>query len=228
MRNLATTRILQTIRLAGLTFDDRGFRQIAHGLLMNKTIKMVALSKITFLAGSFPLLAESFASHALVDSLELSNDALGEFHEKYILSIITKQANKRNEAVWMKGLRGNKIEANDILGLTQLNLSNNRLGNSFAKSLYTLLLTDEYLKLLNLSGNSIEKEGCELIVNAAKVNKIIVNFDIRGNPGFQEKFVRPISEYLSRNIRFHCKNYEVKFSIRNVGKCLKKTISIKL
>ena len=227
MRNLATTRILQTIRLAGLTFDDRGFRQIAHGLLMNKTIKMVSLSKITFLAGSFPLLTESFASHALVDSLELSNDALGEFHEKYILAIITKQANKRNEAVWMKGLRGNKIEANDILGLTQLNLSNNRLSNSFAKSLSTLLLTDEYLKLLNLSANSIEKEGCEQIVNALKTNKIIVNADIRGNPGFQEKFVRPISEYLSRNIRIHCKNYEVRSLFRNEGKCLKKTISTK-
>lgn len=209
MRHLATTRSLYSLSLQGVIFDDKGYKKITHGLQMNKTIKILSITKAFFLPDSFAALMDSIACHSSIESLDLSYNALTDFHGKHLIHIITKQSNKRNESIWMKGLRGNNVDNKEITGLTQINLSNNRLSDTFIRSASHYIQIDEYLRVVNLSSNIVEKDGCTLIASSLKSNKCLINFDLRNNPGFGEVHLKEISFVLARNLKSSCKSYEV-------------------
>lgn len=73
-------------------------------------------------------------------------------------------------------------------GLREFSLQRNRLGPKFAAGLVQTLGKDKYLKVLNISGNYIDQHDLSSIVkNALTVNRSLVGFDARLNPGCTEK-----------------------------------------
>ena len=58
------------------------------------------------------------------------------------------QAKRRDEAMWIDGLRGaERSSADPVLGLLHLNVSLNRLGDQFALEMVRALSFDQYLRV---------------------------------------------------------------------------------
>ena len=77
----------------------------------------------------------------------------------------------------------------------------NRLGDGFAKSLQKALTYDNYLKVINISGNNISDFGIKCLIKLALIeNTSIVAFDARCNPGSSEKNERQLALCMLKNI----------------------------
>ena len=70
----------------------------------------------------------------------------------------------------------------ESLGLSY-NARTRRLSDTFIRSASHYIQIDEYLRVINLSSNMVEKDWCTLITNSLKSNKSLINFDLRNNRG---------------------------------------------
>jgi hypothetical protein len=74
--------------------------------------------------------------------------------------------------------------------LKQLRLAYNEFKSSGVKEIARVVKTDTYLRSLDLRGNLINSDMIEELYNAFKDNESLFNFDIRENPGFEQKYGR--------------------------------------
>jgi hypothetical protein len=100
--------------------------------------------------------------------------------------IISRQSQRRDQIVWMYGLRNEKPTNNDYAkGLVEINLSNNNLSDISADDIANALGYDVYLRVnfkiikkINLSNNQIFEEGCKKFIHVLRKNNSIVNLDL--------------------------------------------------
>jgi hypothetical protein len=86
-------------------------------------------------------------------------------------------------------------------GLREIVLQRNKLGDKFARMLEKTLQYDRYLKVVNVAGNEISREGLQQILKLALIdNTSIVAFDARCNPGFSSKVQRQFALCMLKNI----------------------------
>jgi len=118
-----------------------------------------------------------------------------------IARIISRQAQRRDQFVWMLSLRNEKPLNNDFAkGLISINLSNNMFGSDTADELANALQLDCYLRSINLANNSITEDGCKKLIHALRRNTTLLNCDLRGNPGYEDDIIKRINLKLVRNI----------------------------
>ena len=88
-----------------------------------------------------------------------------------------------------------------MTGLREIVLRRNKLSDQFAKLLQKALTYDKYIKVINVAGNEISKEGLQQIIKLALIdNNTIVAFDARLNPGCTEKLQRQLALCMLKNI----------------------------
>lgn len=94
-----------------------------------------------------------------------------------------------------------KQRISHMVGLREIILMRNRLGDRFARSLQNALSYDKYLKVINLAGNDITQAGLKVLIKQALIdNTSIVAFDARLNPGCTDKISRQLSLCMLKNI----------------------------
>jgi hypothetical protein len=94
-----------------------------------------------------------------------------------------------------------KQRISHFVGLREIILMRNRLGDRFARSLQNALSYDKYLKVINLSGNDISQVGLKVLIKQALIdNASIVAFDARLNPGCTDKIQRQLALCMLKNI----------------------------
>lgn len=86
-------------------------------------------------------------------------------------------------------------------GLREIILMRNKLGDRFAKMLQKALLYDKFLKVINLAGNEIGRDGLKRIIKLALVeSSSIVAFDARLNPGCTDQVQKQLGLCMLKNI----------------------------
>ncbi len=115
--------------------------------------------------------------------------------------IIKTQGEKKNEAVWLHGLRS-EVPPPEVYGkgLCELILQDNDIGDAGAEELCHCLSNDGWLQSLNLRKNKIEPEGCIEFVKLLAKNHSLLSLDLRDNPGFNRKLSQTILEKLKQNM----------------------------
>jgi hypothetical protein len=115
--------------------------------------------------------------------------------------IISSHGEKKNEAVWLHGLR-NESAPHDLhkKGLCEINLERNYLDDTAAEDICKFLNYDKWLKSLNLRHNKLEIKGCLEFVKLLSKNESMLSLDLRDNPGFSRKMSHVVLEKLSNNM----------------------------
>ena len=94
-------------------------------------------------------------------------------------------------------------------------LKRNKFGDGFAKSLSIVIEGDQYLKMIDLSGNQISSLGLEMILKLGmKENNSIIAIDVRLNPGCNPKIQKYLALCMFKNI----------LSLQNKGLTIKKSL----
>jgi hypothetical protein len=144
-----------------------------------------------------------------LSTLDLSSNKLCAGSANIVGRIIAQHGEKRDECVWLYGLRNDKPPADMThKGLCELDLSKNELGNLGAEELYKVLSRDNWLRSLNLRSNNLELTGCLSFVKLLSKNNTLLSLDLRDNPGFNRKLSQAILEKLSSNMDLFKKNLE--------------------
>lgn len=134
-------------------------------------------------------------------NLDLSSNRLDYTSGSMIGKIISSQCEKKNESIWLHGLR-NEPPPIDLhkRGLCEVNLEKNQLDDTAAEDICKFLCYDKYLRSLNLRKNKIELRGCLEFVKLLSKNDTLLSLDMRDNPGFNRKLSNVILEKLSSNM----------------------------
>jgi Ran GTPase-activating protein (RanGAP) involved in mRNA processing and transport len=209
MQQLSISNTLISLRLLGIRFTTKALNAIGKGIELNHTLKVFEFTHSFLASDGFHLLSQAIATHQCLEILKLRKDAICDSHAVMIKAIIVKHANRRNDIKWMKSLRDSKPEKTDIKGMLQINISDNHLTANFIEAIADTLKVDRYLKVLNISHNCIDEQGCSLLVGVLKENRVIIALDIRGNPGYNASLENKIAAYLIRNIAIQCKHSQV-------------------
>lgn len=88
-----------------------------------------------------------------------------------------------------------------MVGIREVVLKRNKLGDKFAFALQKALTYDRYMKVINVAGNLISQVGLKTIVKLALLeNNSVVAFDARLNPGSTDKVQRQLALCMLKNI----------------------------
>lgn len=99
-----------------------------------------------------------------------------------------------------------------MVGIREIILKRNKLGDKFALALQKAITYDRYIKVINIAGNQISQIGLKTIVKLALLeNNSVIAFDARLNPGSTDKVQRQLALCMLKNIeKMKLKNIPIK------------------
>lgn len=172
-----------------------------EGLSSNKSLKKLSIINCDVSNQAYDLISNGLLSHNFIEFINFSNSNLNDKCSNMICRIITRQSNKKDETIWMYGLRNEVPLNNNFKGLVCIDLSDNKLNEFFADKISFALESDNYIRYLNLSNNLFSENSCKKFVLLLRVNNSLLSVDLRGNPGYKENLHIRITMKLCNNIR---------------------------
>lgn len=119
-----------------------------------------------------------------------------------ICKLLSSQSERRDNVVWLAGLRGEAPESKSYKnGLQSIILRYNSFKDFTASEISRVLLYDIYLRSIDMRNNLIKEKGTKELFSVMKSNKTLLNLDLRGNSGFTSIYHRKIAIKLLNNIR---------------------------
>lgn len=147
-------------------------------------------------------MANCLAAQRTIETVEISNCGLTNNFSASIKKIINGHAERRDEIVWVAGLRGEAPKGkNDKQGLGELILSGNNFSDQFVFDLLPMLNYDQYLRSVDLSKNDIKISGIKDLIGWLEHSRNVMNLDLRENPGYSAIFHKQVIHALARNIK---------------------------
>lgn len=209
-KNLCLCGTLKILKIKELEMKTELCEFLSEGLINNNSLTGLIINHSVFTNESFEMLGKGLLGHRAIECLDLSNNALDNKYGNMISRIIIRQTQRRDQVIWMHGLRNEKPLNNDYArGLIHLNLSNNQLSDSSADEISNALMYDSYIRSIDLKNNKISEEGCKMFVKILRRNLTILNLDLRGNHGYklEENLHKRLVIKLAKNIKNLHKQY---------------------
>ena len=202
-KHLSNTTELKSLKIFNFNFNEEIMNTLSTGLKENNSIQNLIVNTCTFNNNIFDKFCESLLNHMALEYFDISNNNLSDKSGSSIGRIITRHNQRRDQVIWMYGLRNEKPLNTDFAkGLTSINISNNNLSNSACSDLVYALSNDNYIRKLVLKNNSINEEGCKNFSRLLRTNNSLLNIDLRNNPGFNVEEIRmKIYMKLANNIK---------------------------
>jgi len=95
---------------------------------------------------------------------------MGDGASSFITKLIAAQSERRDNVVWLCGLRGEEPDNSFKGGLQSLNLRYNSFKDYVACEIAWVLTYDTYVKSIDLRNNLIKEKGVKELVNVIKAN----------------------------------------------------------
>ena len=90
----------------------------------------------------------SAITHVNIEHIDLTENNLSDKCGNMVGRIIARQCQRRDQVIWMYGLRNEKPFNNDFSqGLISIDLSNNNLSDNSAEDISNALLYDAYIRV---------------------------------------------------------------------------------
>ena len=166
---MANAKYLITLKLRGIHLKMKSWKYLSNGLSLNKSLKVFEITHTFIPIESFARIVKPLYRSKSIEVINLSNNKLKDDYGFFIKKIISYQSEKRDEIVWLNGLRGEIPKGISYRsGLHTIILSNNSLTDKFLFQLCEILNHDLYMLSIDLSENNIGYFGMVNLLNALK------------------------------------------------------------
>lgn len=201
-KNLEMTRSLKFLQFWAVRLSGKSWEVLCDGIAKNSTIGILSLNAWGINNVAFECLVPALQKNTSLEILDMSYNYMGDEMAWYIAKIISNQSERRDNVVWLAGLRGEAPNNEEYKsGLQSIILRYNDFKNYICGEISRVLLYDIYIKSIDLRNNDIDEKGIKDMWNFLKSNKTILNCDLRYNIGFSSKLHRDIVFYLLRNLK---------------------------
>ena len=201
-KNLEMTRSLKFLQFWAVRMANKSWKVLWEGIAKNKTITILSLHAWGVNNVTFEYLVPALEKNISLEILDLSYNYMGDEMAWYIAKIISNQGERRDNVVWLAGLRGETPKNEEYKsGLQSIILRYNDFKNYIWGEISRVLLYDIYIKSIDLRNNDIDEKGIKDMCNFLKSNKTLLNWDLRYNTGFTSKLHRDIVFFLIRNLK---------------------------
>lgn len=181
---------------------------LSKGLSENNSIQRIAINNCNINLKPFEIIIGSLLNHTSISYIDLSYNNLKDKYGKILGRIISRQNQRRDQILWENNLRNEKsIKFNGLKGLISLGLKGNLLNEITSFYLCNSLLNDNYIRAIDLSENNLNKESCKNFIRIMRKNTILLNIDLKNNPGYDEEIHARIVMKMSKNIKILYSNY---------------------
>jgi hypothetical protein len=210
-RNLKITRSLSFLQFWAVRLGKKSWKWLCEGIEENSTVKILSLNACGIDNVAFEFLVPALDKNTSIEILDLSYNYMGDDMACYIAKIISNEWERRDNVVWLHGLRGEKVAQQDSKksniktsrhsGLQSLILRYNDFQNYLCGELSRVLSYDIYVRSIDLRNNNITEKGVKYLISSLKSNKILLNWDLRDNDGFIPKLHRKLAILLLGNLK---------------------------
>lgn len=170
-------------------------------MLKNSSLKELKLTECNLTSKDFLIFSKSLAKTSNLNIIDLSNNNLNVESGCTVGAIISEQGQKKNEIIWLKGLRGERPEEGFYKkGLCEIILAGNNLGDQGSQNLIKNLKFDNWLRSLDMRDNGISPDGIVSFIKLLKQNESLLSLDLRENKGLNRKASQIILNCLTRNM----------------------------
>lgn len=206
LRNLTITTNKSIKILYNIFKKNKGFEQVS---IISCYFDFNTLSK----KWSFYTLIQGLYSHSTLENLNLINNNIPDDYNSIIIcNFVENQNYKFKTRNWKKTLHNdytlNNLPLKYNLGaISSIILSHNNLGIKFAENIIPILENDVYLRELDISYNLFDYKSCKLFSKLLKINKTLLNLDLRYNPGYDININMKIIYRLGNNLKYLKEQY---------------------
>ena len=200
---------LISFSITNLILNDEIVSLLTKSLSENISIQGLAINncKITD-QKAFELIIGSLLIHPSILYIDLSYNNLKDKYGKILGRLITRQSQRRDQVIWAYGLRNEKPPNNDYTrGLISIGLKGNLFNEITSFNMSNSLLTDQYIRSIDLSENNLNKESCKMFIKIMRKNNVLLNLDLQNNPGYDEEIHARIVMKMSKNIKILYSRY---------------------
>ena len=201
-KHLTLSDNLIALSLVNLDISQKLAENLSKGIIENKSIHALSVNNCKMSIEVYEILLKGLLNHEKIEYLDLHNNNLGDKYGNMIGRIIARQTYRRDQEIWLYGLRNEFPETNDYtLGLISINLDGNNLSSYSADCITTSLSSDQYVRSIILSNNDFDKNSCKKFIYMLRRNMTLLNIDIRDNPGYDDNIKTRLIMKMSKNIR---------------------------
>ena len=207
-KHLPLTNNLLSLSLVNFELYSKYCLLLSKGLTNNKSLQILKISHCLIQLSSFESIIKSLFNHQCLSYLDLSHNNLNDKYGNIISKLIKNQAQRRDQIFWSYGLRNEKPPNNDYSrGLISVGLKGNFFNEITSLNISNSLLTDQYIRSIDLSENNLNKESCKMFIKIMRKNNVILNIDLQNNPGYDEDIHTRIVMKMSKNIKILYSKY---------------------
>jgi len=178
---------------------QKSAKRLNFGIKASASLRRVRLNFCIYNDEILKILLPSLTTNLNLQEINLAANGLSDRHDSMLSKIIQCHCEHKDETVWQYGLRNEKPPYNVLQGLKRFNLSHNELTTKAVFSIARVLVSDTYLRALNLRGNLIDEEGVRELHLSMKSNNSLMNLDLRENPGLSPVWHRKIALQMLNN-----------------------------
>lgn len=196
--SLEKSQTLLEFGLYGIILTQKTWSCLGKGLESSQ-IHTLALQQCEISEKEFEGLFQHIGSMTALINLDLSNNKLKGTCGYFLGRIISRQGERRDTNKWENELRGSTAEI--PLGLKELYISNNCVGDYGWDKIMSALVSDNWLRLIEAKNNNLTSASFDPTNDALDQNKSLLVLDLRENPNFDTYYMK-ILEIIDRN--FDC------------------------
>ena len=201
-KHLTLSKNLLALSLVNLEIDEKISQNLSKGIIENNSIHAISINNCKMSIEVYEILLKGFLNHQKIEYLDLQNNNLNDKYGNMVGRIIARQTYRRDQEIWLYGLRNEVPETNDYtLGLISINLNGNNLSSYSADCITTSLASDQYVRSIVLSNNKFDQESCKKFIYMLRRNMTLLNIDLRDNPGYDDNIKKRLIMKMSKNIR---------------------------
>jgi hypothetical protein len=203
-KNLCLSEVIKSLKIQYIELKPEVCEFLSEGIVSNKSLNTLIINNSQFINDSFETFAKCLLTHEAIEFLDFSWDSLDDKCGNMLGRIIIRQTQRRDQVIWMHGLRNEKPLNNDYTrGLISINLSNNQLSDTAAEEISNALSHDSYIRSIDLRNNQISEYGCKRFIKVLRKNLTVLNLNLRGNQGYilDNNIHKRLVIKLSKNIK---------------------------
>ena len=201
-KHLMLAENLFALNIINFNIDRQFASNLSKGIIGNHSLHALTINNCKMTIETYEILVKGLLNHEKIEYLDLRNNDIGDKYGNMIGRIIARQTYRRDQVIWLYGLRNEFPADNDyIIGLISLNLDGNKLSSYAADCITTSLASDQYVRSIILTNNEFDKNSCKKFIYMLRRNMTLLNIDLRNNPGYDDNIKTRLVMKMSKNIR---------------------------
>ena len=198
--HLSLSENLSDLSIINFNFGRKSAERISKGIIENNSIKKLNINNCHISNEDFEVLFKGLLNHQKIEYLNLNNNNIEDKCGNMIGRIIARQTFRRDQDIWLCGIRNEKPEKSKGFGLVSINLNGNKLSSHSAECITKALASDQYIRSITLANNSFDMNSCKKFIYMLRKNLTLLNIDLRENPGYVENIKFRLVLKMSKNI----------------------------